>query len=156
MKTRNKTSISKLNAASNGATVGGYAAVYNQITQLGNMYERIENGAFDDADMSDVRLLINHEGIALARTKSGTLGLITDGKGLRYVATLPDTEQGNALATAARRGDIDQSSFAFTVSKQRFEQHNGKPLRVIEQIGKVLDVSAVVFPAYEGTEFNAK
>ena len=76
--------------------------------------------------------------------------------GLRYVATLPDTEQGNALAIAARRGDVTQSSFAFTIAKQRFEQHEGKPLRIIERIGSVLDVSPVVYPAYKGTEFHSK
>jgi HK97 family phage prohead protease len=146
----------RMEAASNGATVGGYAAVFNQITDLGRMYERIEPGAFDEADMSDVRLLINHEGLALARTKSGTLGVMVDSRGLRYVATLPETEQGHALATSARRGDVSQSSFAFTIGKQRFEQHEGKPLRIIERINKVLDVSAVVYPAYEGTEFGAR
>ena len=156
MNTRTHQYRSTMQAASNGPTVGGYAAVFNDITDLGKMYERIEPGAFEGADMSDVRLLINHEGLALARTAAGTLGLIVDQRGLRYVATLPDTEQGNALAIAARRGDVTQSSFAFTIAKQRFEQHEGKPLRIIESIGSVLDVSAVVYPAYKGTEFHAK
>lgn len=156
MKTVNRRNKDKMQVASNGATVGGYAAIFNEITDLGSMYERIDPGAFDGADMSDVRFLINHEGLALARTKSGTLGVMVDNRGLRYVASLADTEQSNQLATAARRGDVSQSSFAFIIGKQRFERHEGKPLRVVERISKVLDVSAVVFPAYEGTEFGAR
>jgi HK97 family phage prohead protease len=145
-----------VSAASNGPTVSGYAAVFNQTTDLGKMFERIEPGAFDGADMSDVRLLINHEGLPLARTASGTLGLMVDSRGLKYVATLDTTEQAHALASAARRGDVSQSSFAFTIDRQRFEEHNGKPLRIIERIGTVLDVSPVTYPAYPGTEFKAK
>ena len=142
-------------AASNGPTVSGYAAVFNEITDLGKMYERIEPGAFEGADMSDVRLLINHEGLALARTASGTMALLVDRRGLKYVATLDRTEQANALASAARRGDVSQSSFAFTIDRQRFEEHEGKPLRIIESIRTVLDVSPVTFPAYKGTDFKA-
>ena len=156
MNIRKRNNNQAVTAASNGPTVSGYAAVFNQVTDLGKMYERIEPGAFDGADMSDVRLLINHEGLPLARTASGTMALLIDERGLRYVATLDTTEQAHALASAARRGDVSQSSFAFTINRQRFEEHNGKPLRIIEQVGTVLDVSPVTYPAYPGTEFKAK
>ena len=156
MNIRKRDNNQAVSAASNGPTVSGYAAVFNQTTDLGKMYERIEPGAFDGADMSDVRLLINHEGLPLARTASGTMALLIDERGLRYVATLDTTEQAHALASAARRGDVSQSSFAFTINRQRFEEHNGKPLRIIEQVGTVLDVSPVTYPAYPGTEFKAK
>jgi len=156
MNIRKRNNNQAVSAASNGPTVSGYAAVFNQVTDLGKMYERIEPGAFDGADMSDVRLLINHEGLPLARTASGTMALLIDERGLRYVATLDTTEQAHALASAARRGDVSQSSFAFTINRQRFEEHNGKPLRIIEQVGTVLDVSPVTYPAYPGTEFKAK
>ena len=156
MNIRKRNNNQAVTAASNGPTVSGYAAVFNQVTDLGKMYERIEPGAFDGADMSDVRLLINHEGLPLARTASGTMGLMVDSRGLRYVATLDTTEQAHALASAARRGDVSQSSFAFTIGRQRFEEHNGKPLRIIERVGTVLDVSPVTYPAYPGTEFKAK
>lgn len=144
-----------LNSASNGNTVGGYAAVFDSITDLGSMYERIERGAFDEADMSDVRLLINHDGIPLARTSSGTLGLLVDQRGLRYVAALDDTEQSRQLVSAARRGDVSQSSFAFTIKEQEFSRHEGRLLRTIKKIGTVLDVSPVTYPAYADTAFGA-
>ena len=156
MNIRKRNNNQAVTAASNGPTVSGYAAVFNQVTDLGKMYERIEPGAFDGADMSDVRLLINHEGLPLARTASGTMALLIDERGLKYVATLDTTEQAHALASAARRGDVSQSSFAFTIDRQRFEEHNGKPLRIIERVGTVLDVSPVTYPAYPGTEFKAK
>ena len=141
--------------ASNGNTVGGYAAVFDSITDLGTMYERIERGAFEGADMSDVRLLINHDGIPLARTASGTLGLLVDQRGLRYVAALDDTEQARQLVSAARRGDVTQSSFAFTIKEQELSKHEGRILRTIKKIGTVVDVSPVTYPAYADTEFSA-
>jgi hypothetical protein len=141
-------------AASNGPTVGGYAALFNEVTDLGQVYERIEPGAFDGADMSDVRLLYNHEGVPLARSSAGTLAVMIDPKGLKYVAALSDTELARQIADSARRGDITQSSFAFTITRQRWDEHNGRPLRVIESIGKVIDVSPVSYPAYENTEFS--
>ena len=144
-----------LNSASNGNTVGGYAAVFDSITDLGSMFERIEHGAFEGADMSDVRLLINHDGIPLARTASGTLGLLVDQRGLRYVAALDDTEQSRQLVSAARRGDITQSSFAFTIKEQELSKHEGRILRTIKKIGTVVDVSPVTYPAYADTEFSA-
>jgi HK97 family phage prohead protease len=119
------------------------------------MFERIEHGAFEGADMSDVRLLINHDGIPLARTASGTLGLLVDQRGLRYVAALDDTEQSRQLVSAARRGDITQSSFAFTIKEQELSKHEGRILRTIKKIGTVVDVSPVTYPAYADTEFSA-
>jgi HK97 family phage prohead protease len=156
MNIRKRNNNQAVTAASNGPTVSGYAAVFNQTTDLGKMFERIEPGAFDGADMSDVRLLINHEGLPLARTASGTMALLIDERGLKYVATLDATEQAHTLASAARRGDVSQSSFAFTIDRQRFEEQDGKPLRIIERVGTVLDVSPVTYPAYPGTEFKAK
>ena len=142
--------------AANGNTVGGYAAVFDTITDLGTIYERIDQNAFDGADMSDVRLLINHDGIPLARTASGTLGLLVDRRGLRYVAALDDTEQARQIVSAARRGDVTQSSFAFTIKEQEFSKHEGRILRTIKKIGTVLDVSPVTYPAYAETEFSAR
>lgn len=155
MKTKFRTYKGAVKAPRTGTTVGGYAAVFNEITDLGTFYESIAPGAFDEADMSDVRLLYNHDGIPLARTKSGTLTVYLDERGLKYVAALSETEYAQQIADAARRGDISQSSFAFTVDRQRWTEHNGKAHRIIEKVGAVTDVSPVAFPAYEGTEFHA-
>lgn len=155
MKTIFRTAGGTARAAATGTTIEGYAAVYNDVTDLGPVYESIEPGAFDGADMSDVRLLINHDGVPLARSKSGTLHLEVDSRGLHYVAALDDTMRGAEIASAARRGDISQSSFAFTIAQQRWEERDGKPHRVIERVGMVLDVSPVTYPAYPTTSFKA-
>lgn len=141
--------------ASNGNTVEGYAAVYNSTTDLGPVYETIAPGAFDGADLSDVRLLVNHDGVPLARSKSGTLHLEVNDRGLRYLAVLDNTSAAANLTSAARRGDISESSFGFTIAAQRWDRMNGKPHRIIEKIAKVIDVSPVTYPAYQETSFGA-
>ena len=69
----------------------GYAAVFNQETDLGYFREMITPGAFDDVMNDDVRLLLNHDGAPLARTTNGTLSLSVDDEGLRYEGVLSDT-----------------------------------------------------------------
>lgn len=155
-KIQNRKCSHAIRAASNGPTVEGYAALFNNITDMGTYYESIERDAFNDADLSDVRLLINHDGIPLARTKSGTMAVMVDERGLRYLATLDQTEQAYQLASAARRGDLNQSSFAFTIQKQRWTETRGRAHRVIEKIGVVTDVSPVTYAAYPDTNFSVK
>jgi HK97 family phage prohead protease len=82
--------------------------------------ERIAPGAFRKTltETPDVRLLINHEGLPLARTKNGTLRLKEDDAGLYMDADLPDTQAARDLYTLVERGDVDQMSFAFRVIRQ--------------------------------------
>lgn len=144
---------------SDGRTVSGYAAVYDsQSNELWGFDEIIERGAFDNADMSDVRALFNHDpNQILARTSSGTLKLELDDKGLRYEFELPETSLGNDLRIMMQRGDISQSSFAFTIKEDSWEERSGKiPLRHIRQIERVYDVSPVTYPAYEQTSVTAR
>jgi HK97 family phage prohead protease len=136
----------------NGAlSVTGYAARFNEITALPHFLERIAPGAFTRADLSDVRLLVDHAGVPLARSSSGTLRLEVDKTGLRYTAELPNTERGRELYEAIRRGDVSQSSFAFTIARQTWTEHKGQALRTIEDVGVVFDVSPVTYPAYPTT-----
>ena len=131
--------------------VEGYAAVFNQSTNLGQFYELIAPGAFDGADMSDVRFLIDHTGVPLGRSSSGTMSLEVDSVGLRYRVQLPDTARGRELYTAIQRGDISQSSFAFTIEAQTWTESGGQLLRSVDKIGTVVDASAVTFAAYPTT-----
>jgi len=132
-----------------GRILEGYAAQYNVTTDLGPFKERIRPGAFTEADMTDVRFLVDHSGIPMGRTVAGTLEVWEDVGGLRYRVALPDTERANELQTAVERGDITQSSFAFTIAEETWDTTTGT--RIIDKIGAVLDVSAVGFPAYETT-----
>lgn len=142
-----------------GRTVSGYAAVYRSVSnELWGFEEVIEPGAFDNADLSDVRALFNHDpNQILARTSSGTMQLVQDDTGLRYEFEMPDTTLGNDLLVMMKRGDISQSSFAFTIKEDSWEERDGAlPLRHIRQIDRVYDVSPVTYPAYEKTSVTAR
>ncbi len=88
---------SELRAAEGDMVVEGYAAVFNDPTDIGPFTEQIDPGAFDNVLEDDVRLLLNHEGAPYARTANGTMELSTDDHGLKYRATIVDTQAGRDL-----------------------------------------------------------
>lgn len=147
--------VSEVRAASDDTlTVSGYAAVFDDITDIGYFKERIARGAFDGVMQDDVRLLINHTGVPLARTTNGTLDLEVDDTGLRYTARLADTTEGRDLYKLIKRGDISQSSFAFTIADEDWDRKAN--LRTITKMGALLDVSPVTYPAYPTTTVAAR
>lgn len=137
----------------------GYAALFGVRSQnLGWFVEIIEAGAFDGVlERSDVRALLNHDpSILFARSASGTLNLNIDDTGLEYDFSAPNTMHGNDLIELINRGDISQSSFAFTVKRASWEeekQDDGSYLdiRHIHEIDLLYDVSPVTYPAYTDT-----
>ena len=133
--------------------VEGYAAVFDSVTDIGPFQERIAQGAFSDVLEDDVRLLINHDGVPLARTSNGTLELSQDDTGLFYRASLSNTQAGKDLYEMIKRGDIDQSSFAFTIKE---ESRDADDVRVIDKVGRLLDVSPVTYPAYQAASVYAR
>lgn len=160
-------------AENKGNVVEGLAAVYEQETRIcdffGEFVEVIRKGAFDETDFSDVRLLVNHDmnGIALARSrrnnksdKPNTMQLFVDENGVNVKADLDteNNEQARALYSAISRGDMDGMSFCFFVSEdnQRWSVRDGVDVREILKVDKVIEVSAVNFPAYEGTNINSR
>lgn len=138
------------NAEQNGNTIRGYAAIYNSDSEwMGGFYEQIATGAFDDVMENDVRAYFNHdENLLLGRVSSGTLRISTDKRGLFYEVDLPNTTYANDLAELMKRGDVNQSSFAFLIEKDRWEQRDGVTYRIIEKVSRLLDVSPVSQPAY--------
>ena len=138
------------NAEYEGKTVRGYAAVYNSDSEwMGGFYEQIATGAFDDVLDNDVRAYFNHdENLLLGRVSSGTLRIGTDKRGLFYEVDLPNTTYANDLVELMKRGDVNQSSFAFVIDQDRWEQRDGKTYRIIEKVSRLLDVSPVSQPAY--------
>jgi uncharacterized protein len=143
----------EVRAAGKPMVLEGYAALYNEVTNLGSFEERIAPGAFAGRLEDDVRLLLNHEGAPLARTKNGTLKLEDDDKGLFYRAEIIDTQAGRDLYAMVQRGNITQSSFGFTIEEQEIDSDG---VRVINKVGRLLDVSPVTYPAYEATEVHAR
>ncbi len=144
--------------------IEGYAAVFNVPSHdLGGFIEKVKPGAFARAitAKSDVRALINHDpNCVIGRTKAGTLQLSEDSKGLRFIATLPNTNYARDLYESIRRGDMDQCSFSFTPVKQTWgemRQADGSYIgtRDLEDVD-LFDVSAVTYPAYEETSVSAR
>lgn len=138
------------NVEHEGRKIRGYAAVYGSDSEwMGGFYEQIEAGAFDDVLDNDVRAYFNHdENLILGRVSSGTLRISTDKKGLYYEVDLPKTTYADDLIELMKRGDINQSSFAFLIDRDRWEERDGKTYRIIEKVSRLLDVSPVSQPAY--------
>lgn len=154
-----------------GNTLVGYACVtdspYIMEDWLGDYTETVRAGAFTKtlAESADVRLLINHEGIALARTKSGTLRLTEvldgkndpQGKGQTGLWCEADLDQDSGLVrdmqSAMTRGDMDEMSFAFQVTKQSWSADYD--YRTILEC-KLFDVSLVTYPANPATSANLR
>lgn len=138
-------------------TVEGYAMLFDTKSDALSFEEVIERGALNGViAKSDVFALLNHSqsrGI-LARSKkgSGSLTLTVDSKGLKYSFEAPNTPLGDELLENIKRGEIDESSFAFTVEKDTWEKKSdGGWKRTIQKIEQIYDVSPVYNAAYSAT-----
>lgn len=138
--------------------LSGYAAVFNSRSEnLGGFVEQIAPGAFAETlRTADVRLLLNHDGLPLARTKSGTLTLSEDARGLKFAADLepadPDVQR---LVPKMRRGDLNQMSFAFQTEIDEWDWSAKPPVRTLKQV-RLFEVSVVTFPAYARTSAKVR
>lgn len=139
--------------------IQGYFAVFNTETKLyGNVYESIDEKAFDYSIGGDVRALIDHDTAkVLGRTKAGTLELKTDKKGLFGTIKInpKDTEAVN-LYERVKRGDVNQCSFGFVITDESAEYgEDGTTHFVIKDL-VLFEVSICTFPAYEDTAVEAR
>lgn len=139
--------------------ITGHAAAFYRADDPGTefhlwegMVERILPGAFDRAIREDdVRALRNHDpDNLLGRTKSNTLSLSVDDRGLRYDIDPPDSELGRSTVNAIRRGDLDGSSFAFITTDEEWRKENGVHIREIRGV-QLFDVGPVTYPAYKAS-----
>lgn len=140
-----------LRQAQDGTTLYGYAAVFDSPSEPMPFVEYVKRGAFQKTikDGADVRLLIDHEGVPLARTKSGTLRLKEDERGLAVEADLdPMNPDAARIISAMKRGDLSQMSFAFRTIKDAWS--DDRAVRELREV-QLFDVSVVTFPAYEET-----
>jgi len=149
-----------------GKTLTGQPIVYDERTDLGWYDEIIENGALAETDLRDVRFLVNHntDMIPLARSRNNNANStmqmeIIDGKGMTIRVDL-DTEnnaEARSLYSAVERGDITGMSFMFIVDKESWDDiDTDHPTRHVRSIKRVMEVSAVTFPAYEATSIQAR
>ena len=148
-----------------GSIITGRPIVYNSRTDIGWFDEIIESGALNNADLRDVRFLVNHDisKIPLARSRrnngNSTMQLTVNEFGMDIEVQL-DTEnnsEARALYSAVERGDISGMSFMFGVNSEEWDDiESDHPTRRIKEISSVVEVSAVTFPAYDATEINAR
>ena len=148
-----------------GHFLSGRPIVYGQRTVIGWYYEIIEAGALDTTDLKDVRFLVNHntDMIPLARsrnnTDNSTMQMMVDNEGITIRVDL-DTEnntEAKNLYSAVGRGDITGMSFMFSVDSDSWDDADtDHPLRHIRSIRRVLEVSAVTFPAYSATSIQTR
>lgn len=138
--------------------VEGYAALFDTPSDRLSFEERIEEGAFDGViETSDVLALLNHSTsrgiLARARKGVGSLTLSIDKKGLKYSFEAPKTALGDELLEGIRRGDINESSFAFTVKDDKWEKDKERGIwkRSIIRVDELFDVSPVYTAAYSQT-----
>lgn len=143
----------------------GRPIVYDQRTDLGWFDEIIAKGALDKANLKDVRFLVNHDTskIPLARSrknnKNSTMQLTVDNDGMaiRVVLDVENNADARALYSAIQRGDISGMSFMFSINDEEWaDLESDHPTRTIREIGTVVEVSAVTFPAYEQTEISTR
>lgn len=145
--------------------IEGRAIVYNSVSDMGYFDEMIASGALDGTNLRDVRFLVNHDlsRIPLARSRNNnansTMQLMKDEFGLSVRVKL-DTERNSearALYSAVERGDITGMSFMFSIDSEEWSDlESDHPTRTITAISRVIEVSAVTFPAYEDTEISVR
>lgn len=148
-----------------GHFLEGMPIVFNQRTDLGYCDEIIAKGALDNADLKDVRFLINHntDMIPLARSRNNNenstmqMKVEEDGMTIRVDLDIENNTEAKNLYSAVERGDLDGMSFMFTVDGDTWEDLESEhPTRTITELGKIFEVSAVTFPAYEQTSISAR
>lgn len=161
--TRTLSLTPELRAADGESRLVGYAAVFNQRTEIaGSWVEEIAPGAFRDAIAhgADVLALFNHDqDHVLGRTTAGTLTLREDETGLFYEITPPDTQLARDLVENVRKRNITGSSIGFAVRAEEWMRPATPaelPLRRITEVEWLRDVGPVTFPAYEQTTADAE
>ena len=161
---RRSAELDNISSAEN--IVEGTAVVFGVKVPIGGMfYEEIDPTAFESCDMDDVKMLYNHDDskvIArqnIKRPARNTMQISIDEKGLHFRSELAVDKDPDAQSAYSKvsRGDVDQCSFGFTVSKDEWRDMDKPiPTRKILGIGKLYEVSLVAFPAYDSTSANAR
>lgn len=145
--------------------ITGRPVVYNSRTDLGWFDEIIERGALDNADLKDVRFLVNHDTrmIPLARSRNNnansTMQLTVDANGMaiRVNLDIKNNSEARNLYSAIERGDITGMSFMFSIDDYEWsELESDHPTRHIKRISNVVEVSACTFPAYDDTSISTR
>jgi HK97 family phage prohead protease len=153
METRVNAADFEIRETDDGMQFSGYAAIFNSDSEPLPFTERIAPGAFRGSlrNRNDIKLLWNHStGDVLASTRSGTLRITEDARGLYVEADMAPTTVGNNARELIKRGDVDSMSFGFTVARGGDEWNSEGTVRTLNRVS-LHEVSIVAFPAYTAT-----
>ena len=148
-----------------GSFITGRPIVFDARTNIGPWDEIIDRGALDETDLKDVRFLVNHniDMIPLARSRNNTpnstmqMSVDESGMGIRVDLDIENNADARSLYSAVNRGDITGMSFMFSVDKDSWDEADSEhPTRHIRSIRRVMEVSAVTFPAYAQTSIQTR
>lgn len=140
---------------SNKQVIRGYALKFNRPSEDMGFTEYLNERSLDDADMSNVVALLNHDSNYVLGRSGKNLKLEVDKTGLFFEIEPNDTSYARDLMENMRVGIIDKCSFAFSIAKngdEWVEDTNGRYIRTINKIDRLFDVSIVTSPAYDDTE----
>ena len=153
------------NDEEHGSFIEGVPIVFNKKTDLGWYSEIIDREALSKTDLKDVRFLVNHntDMTPLARSRNNNknstmqMEIKDDGMHIRVNLDTENNTDARNLYSAVKRGDVSGMSFMFTVRGDKWDDMDSDhPVRTVTDIGKVYEVSAVTFPAYEATSIDAR
>jgi len=157
METRTFTTDFEVREEADGMTFTGYAALFNEPSHPLPFIERIAPGAFKRSlkSRNNIFLFNNHNSDQiLASTRSGTLRLSEDGRGLRVEATIANTSVGRDVAELVRTGIVGGMSFGFSVPSGGDEWNKEGTERTLKSV-RLMEVSVTAMPAYESTNGTA-
>jgi uncharacterized protein len=143
-------------------TLSGYAVKWEKKSVVMGYYrkfrEQFRQGAFTESlQKEDQRFLWSHDtSKVLGRTKNHTLRLVEDSIGLRFELDLPKTTLGNDTYETIKRGDVDGVSFGFNMISEEIEEPDDDLMLRTVTKARLLEVSAVAFPAYPDSEVSAR
>src|SRR5690625_4997649 len=143
-------------------TISGYAVKWEKKSHVLGMFykfrEQFKKGAFAESlKNDDQRYLWSHDvSKVLGRTKNKTLRLEEDDIGLRFELDLPNTTLGNDTYESIKRGDVDGVSFGFRMLEEEWDENDSDNIVRTINKARLLEVSAVAFPAYLDSEVNAR
>ena len=146
--------------------ISGYAVVFDQLSKpfWDEWVEKLDRHAFDQADMSDVRMVVDHgysvqSLLARSHDGAGTLAITIDEYGVAFRFAVPDTSTGRDLVTLIERGDVSECSFAFYTEADQWDYADKEAgrmydTRTVLRVAKLIDMSIVVSGQYGQTSVS--
>ena len=134
-------------------TLSGYAIKFNDVTTIGDQFrEQVTSTALEGVDMSNTFALFNHDWSSPLGRAGRNMNLTVDDTGLRVDIDLPDTSMARDLAELVKNDIVGGMSFGFTIADDSWTRDDEMPLRTINKIDRLYEVTFTPIPAYPTTE----